>query len=139
MSTGREYMSNRHFKSHPEAGDELDAYYWHRAVFQPRTPRNGAKFDLYHWALHYEQLARKRHGCDVSLNNVLEELAVVWEKFGGPEGLTLAQAQEAVTNSWQRSDELTADTIANQQGFKSPPTFTERGNLVPRNVDESNA
>jgi hypothetical protein len=132
-------MSYSHFKSQHQLGEELDAYYWNNAVFQPRTPRKGLKFDRYRWALHYEQLARKRYGCGVNLKDVLAELTAGWEKFGGPEGLTLADAKEAITNSWHRSDELTADAIANQQGFKQPPTFADQGTLVPRNVDEANS
>jgi hypothetical protein len=131
-------MSSRNFKPHHKPGEEMDAYYWNKAVFQTRIPRDGGRFDRYRWALHYEQLARKRHGCNVNLKDVLAELVSGWEKYGGPDDLTLAEATDAITNSWHRSDELTADAIANHQGFKSPPTFAEKGTLVPRNVDEAN-
>jgi hypothetical protein len=78
------------------------------------------------------------HGPNVNLKDALADLTEGWDKFGGPDGLTFAETVDAVTNSWHRSNELTADAIANHKGFRSPPTFTEKGNLVPRNVDEAN-
>jgi hypothetical protein len=115
-----------------------DAHFWHHAALQTHGPGRVGKFDLYRWALRYEQLARKRHGCGVNLRDVLAELNANWQHFGGPDGLNLEEAIEAITRSWHRSEELTADSIANHRQFTSPPMFTEKGNLVPRNVDESN-
>jgi hypothetical protein len=134
------FMSRHRLKSPFDPHSEVDFHYWHSAVLQTRNGwKGGHKFDRYRWALHYEQLARKRHGCDVNLKDVLADLTAGWDKFGGPHGLTLNEAKEAVTNSWHRSDELTADTIANHKGFESPPTFLEKGTLVPRNFDEANS
>ena len=132
-------MRGGHSQFHAEQPGEVDLHYWHKAVLRTRYGRRGIKFDRYGWALRYEQLARKRHGCCVNLKDVLADLAAGWDEFGGPSGLTLVEAKEAITNSWHRSDELTADAIANHQGFKTPPTFADQGNLVPRNIDEANA
>jgi hypothetical protein len=132
-------MRTSHSDFQAEHPGEVDLHYWHKAVLQIRNGKRGAKFDRYRWALRYEQLARKRHGCGVNLKDVLADLTAGWDRFGGPSDLTLIEAKEAITNSWHRSDELTADAIANHQGFKSPPTFTDQGTLVPRNIDEANA
>lgn len=133
-------MRGHHSKPVEDDAGVVDLHYWHKAVLQTRNGRKTVKVDAYRWALHYEQLARKRHGFAVNLKDVLADLEAGWDRFGGgPGSLTLKEAKEAVTNSWHRSDELRADSIAKHNGFKSPPTFTEKGTLVPRNLDEANS
>jgi hypothetical protein len=117
---------------------DIDEKYWRAAILQKPYYRGEIGFDRYRWALNYGQMARKRHGHDVKIDQVLQELADGWSKFGGPSGLTWEEAHEAVKDSWNYTDTLVAESIAKQAGFKSPPTFTEHGARVPRNLDEPN-
>ena len=117
---------------------DVDERYWRDAILQKSYYRPEIGYDRYRWALRYGQMARRHHKDGVGINDVLAELADGWSKFGGPSGLTWEQARDAVIDSWNRAETLEADAIANQAGFESPPTFTEHGTHVPRNVDEPN-
>jgi hypothetical protein len=120
------------------ASADIDEKYWREAILQKSYYRGDIGFDRYRWALRYGQMARKQHGNKTVLKDVLTDLADGWSKFGGPSGLTWEEACDAVRDAWDHTDVLVADAIANQAGFKSPPTFAEHGSLVPRNVDEPN-
>ena len=118
---------------------DVDETYWRDAILQKKYYRQDIDFDRYLWALRYGQQARGRHGHQVEIAEVLQDLSEGWAKFGGPSGLTWEEARDAVIDSWHRTDMLMAEAIANQAGFKTPPTFMERGTKVPRNLDEANS
>jgi len=122
----------------PNSIDDIDDKYWRETILQRSYYRSDIGFDRYRWALHFGQMARKLHGNATVLKDVLTDLERDWMKFGGPSGLSWDEAREAVKDAWEQADTLVADAIANQGGFKSPPTFIEHGSRVPRNVDESN-
>jgi hypothetical protein len=129
-------------KRAPEPSVDLDEKYWREAVLSKPYYRAQIGFDRYRWALRYGLLAHQRHGGkgrNVETGDIIRELMAGWEKFGKPSGLTWDEAREAVIDSWSHADSLIADSIANHGGFDSPPTFTEQGCLVPRNLDEPNA
>ncbi len=117
---------------------QIDETYWRDAILQRQYYGEKIGFDRYRWALGYEQSVCLRNGRQMEINEVLADLADGWTKFGGPTGLTWEEARDAVIDSWYRTDTLMAEAIANQAGFKTPPTFSERGSKVPRNVDEAN-
>jgi hypothetical protein len=131
-------MKHASQKQHTDPSHDPDERYWRDAILQRCYYREEIGFDRYRWALRYGQQARKHHKHPVELHDVLAELADGWAKFGGPSGLTWAQARDAVIDSWYRTDMLLAEAIANHAGYKAPPTFAERGTRVPRNVDEAN-
>jgi hypothetical protein len=118
--------------------NDIDEEYWREAILQKSYYRSDIGFDRYRWALRCGLLARRYCGKKTGLKDVLAGLAKGWSKFGGPTGLTWEQARDAVTDAWEHADMLLADSIANRGGFKSPPTFSEHGSLVPRNFDEPN-
>jgi len=118
---------------------EIDEKYWRQAILQRCYYRNDLGFDKYRWALRYGQLAHKRHGGHADFHDLVTELAAGWQKFGGPSGLSWEEARGAIEDSWERTDSLLAESIASRAGFKRPPTFSDHGNVVPRNVDEPNS
>jgi hypothetical protein len=118
---------------------DLDEAYWRQSILAKGYYRPEVSFDRYRWALRYGQLARKKFGAGVKLKDVLDELAEGWKQFGGCSQLSWKEACDAVTDSWNHTETLMAESIASQGGYKSPPTFTEQGSRVPRNIDEPNA
>jgi hypothetical protein len=113
--------------------------FWHKAIHQHNFYRPEIGFDRYRWALRFGRLARKRHKGDVSFSAVAAELEKAWKDHGGPSGLSWEEARDAVHAAWERSGTLQAEAIASHAGFKEPPTFSDNGGIVPRNVDEPNS
>jgi hypothetical protein len=117
---------------------DIDEKYWRQAILQRRYYRDDVGFDKYRWALRYGQLAHMRHGGHADFHDLITELAAGWGQFGGPSGLTWEEARGAIEDSWNQTDSLLAESIASRAGFKRPPTFSDHGNVVPRNIDEAN-
>jgi hypothetical protein len=126
----------------PDSRDELpqiNEAYWREALRQRPYYDPSRGFDRYRWALQYGLAARRRHGSEVEFTTVMEELASGWAQFGGPSGMNWGEAEGAVRDAWEQQHTLMAESIASKAGFKEPPTFTDNGQTVPRNLDEPNS
>ncbi len=132
-------MRHKAHRSSDQPGADIDEVYWRKVILHKSHYDPEIGFDRYRWALRYGQMERRRRGENVKLDQVLSDLAEGWKDFGGPSRLTWEQARAAVADSWNNTETLVAESIANQGGFKSSPTFTEHGSRVPRNIDEPNA
>ncbi|HVT88742.1 MAG TPA: hypothetical protein VHD56_07825 [Tepidisphaeraceae bacterium] len=130
----------KHAKRNPDSKEfaDLDEKYWRETIRQRPYYDPARGFDRYRWALQYGIQSRRKHREDVDFSTVMDELAAGWSKFGGPSGLSWEEASAAVRDAWEHQPTLMAESIASKGGYKKPPTFTQHGETVPRNIDEPN-
>jgi hypothetical protein len=142
----REESIPTHQTPHQKAADnppdpdlsDIDEKYWRKAILQRDYYNPNVAFDRYRWALRFGQHARKSHKGEMTFDDMLADLEKAWIEHGGPSGLTWHEAKAAIADSWEHTGTLQAEAIASHAGFKTPPTFRDHGNLVPRNIDEPN-
>jgi hypothetical protein len=123
---------------HQDDTSQSDEQFWRDAILQRGFYKPEVGFDRYRWALHFGQMARKHHKHDATFETAIADLESGWKEYGGPSGLSWEEAREAVQASWEHTGTLLAEAVAGRAGFKRPPTFSEHGSVVPRNIDEPN-
>lgn len=121
-----------------KTNSEIDEAYWKEAKAQHRYFKPEISFDRYRWALRYGQMARQRHGVDVTFEQIEADLRAGWSEFGGASQLTWDEAAGAIRAAWEYKGTLAGENMAQHGQFSHPPTFTDQGDLVPRGRDEPN-
>jgi len=137
----KENLANQAHPNNPDSAEvsEVDEKYWRAAIRQRAYYRPEIAFDRYRWALRFGQMARKRHKGSAQFQEVMADLEAAWKRFGKASQLTWEEARAAIADSWEYTGTLLGEAISSRAGFKHPPTFTEHGDVVPRNIDEPNA
>ncbi len=110
---------------------------WREQITRRAWYNPAISFEHYESALALGRSSREKL-TNATFEQVVDELALQWAKGHGGTTPPWDQVRAAVEDAWNRGDEFSADAIALEGGFKSPPTFLEHGRSTPRNLDEPN-